>query len=351
MGDIGQANSIVIFRALQLGDMLCAVPAFRALRGAYPSAHIALVGLPWCASFASRFSRYIDEFIEFPGYPGLPEIVPKLGAIPKFLDSIQRRRFDVAIQLHGSGSYVNSIVMLFGAKRTAGFFVPGEYCPDPKYFMPWPDYQPEILRYLALMEFLGVQCDGSSLEFPLTEADYTEFAQLRLELMLHGRPYVVVHAGAQLRSRRWPPERFAKLAEGLADDYAIVLTGSGSELPLAQTVQGAMKRTAINLIGRTSLGALAILLKSARLLICNDTGLSHMAAALRVPSVVICLASDPQRWSPLDHDLHSVIFHEPVKCRPCAYEFCPVGHPCAQKLSVERVMLLVRKKLADVGNY
>lgn len=346
MGTLGNPKSIVVFRALQLGDMLCAIPALRALRNACPEAHIALIGLAWCASFCARFSRYIDEFIEFPGYPGLPEIAAKLEDIPEFFAGMQRRKFDAAIQLHGSGSYVNSLVMLFNARLTAGFFIPGEYCPDAKCFMVWPDHQPEILRYLSLMEYLGIPAADTSLEFPLTRSDHLEFAQLNLDRQLKGRPYIVIHPGAQLRSRRWPPERFAQLADAAPDHYAIILTGSASELPLSAALQAATGRAVINLAGKTTLGALAILLQGAHLLISNDTGLSHLAAALRVPSVILCLASDPQRWSPLDHNLHTVVFHEPVACRPCAHELCPIGHPCALQLLVQQIEPIMRQKLA-----
>jgi ADP-heptose:LPS heptosyltransferase len=301
-------RKVAVFRALKIGDMLCAVPALRALRAALPNAELVLVGLPWAREFAARFAHLLDGFREFPGWPGLPEQVPQLERIPDFLAQMQAERFDLAVQLHGSGVIANPLVALFAAKQTAGFYPAGGYCPDAELFRPWPDDGLEVRRLLALTEFLGVPSRGEHLEFPLTDADHRAAAQAA-ELEPGG--YVCVHPGASVPERRWPPESFAEVADALAArGYRVVLTGTAGEAHLTRAVADAMTAPALDLTGRTDLGATAALIASARLLVCNDTGVSHVAAAARTPSVVASFGDNPARWAPPDPRLHRVL------CRP-----------------------------------
>ena len=104
-----------ILRALRLGDLLCAVPALRALRAALPDAEMVLIGLPWARSFVQRFDMYLNGFREFPGYPGLPEQAPRLERIGAFLNEIQAERFDLVLQMQGSGRITNPLAVLLGA--------------------------------------------------------------------------------------------------------------------------------------------------------------------------------------------------------------------------------------------
>lgn len=331
---------VAVVRALPgWGDMLCSVPALRALRRALPHANITLVGLPWAAAFVKRFSRYIDDLLEFPGFPGFPvPEEPEAGAILAFLAAAHGRRFDIALQMHGSGITSNPFTEMLGARCTAGCYVQGNYCPDPERFLPYPAAEHEIRRGLRLLEFLGAPSQGEDLEFPLIREDWAELSSMGAASGLHDREYVCIHPGASLPARRWIPERFARVADALSQKgLPVVLTGAASERDLAREVGAQMRMPFRDLTGPMSFGALGALISRARLLICNDTGVSHLASALRVPSVVVFTAADPERWAPLDHALHRAV-HVPVGCRPCEYRVCPIGHPCSEGVTASAVL-------------
>src|SRR5947209_212463 len=110
---------IAIFRALYLGDLLLSIPAIRAIRAQFPRAEITLIGLPWAATFAQRYSCYMDRFVEFVGYPGIQEVPVVPGRSNQFLAEQQAYGYDLAIQMHGSGLISNSFILSLGARVTA----------------------------------------------------------------------------------------------------------------------------------------------------------------------------------------------------------------------------------------
>ncbi len=326
---------IAIFRALQLGDLLCTVPAWRAIRAAWPRAHITLVGLPWARDFAARYRRYLDDFIEFPGAPGLPERTADCVAYPAFVAAMQRRAFDLAFQMHGSGELTNPLVASWRARRIAGFHTGADVHDEAQVMIAWREHEPEVLRYLRLAAAAGAPSRGDHLEFPVSTAERHGLAQI----FDAGRaPYACLHPGARYPSRRWPAVRFAAVADVLAaQGLQIVLTGATDERPLVEEVLRHMRRSALDLAGRTTLGTLAALVSRARLVVSNDTGMSHVAAAVGTPSVVISSGADVERWRPLDARRHRTVWHD-VPCRPCGHRVCPTAHECARGVSVDRVL-------------
>jgi ADP-heptose:LPS heptosyltransferase len=336
---------IAVFRALQLGDMLCAVPALRALRRAAPLAHITLIGLPWAHAFVARYAELIDELVVFPGAKGFPEQDECEHGLPAFFAEMRARRFDLAIQLHGSGGPANDLLLQLGARAHAGFVQPDEPAREGR-FIRWPDALPEPLRYTALTAALGAPAEDAALAFPLEPEDWSEYAHLEASEGIEADRLVVIHPGAQLPSRRWPAERFAAVADHLAaDGWQIAITGTAAEAALTGAALGAMEAPALHLAGSTSLGSLAALVSRAQLVVCNDTGVSHIAAAVRTPSVVVASGSDTRRWAPLDRALHRVLADYPP-CRPCMFRDCPYGHPCALNVQVDQVVRTARAQLA-----
>lgn len=299
-------KKIAVFRALQLGDMLCAVPALRALRRAFPEAHVTLIGLPWAKSFVERFSHLLDDFCWFPGHPAFPEQSYTATVTADFFARFCRSGYDLILQMQGNGTIINPLMPLFGSRFTAGFKTEHEYAADPKFYIHYPEGIHEVDRHLALTSHLGITPNGRNLEFPILDKDVEELAQLDLNLDPYS--YVCVHAGSRGAWRQWPIPYFARLADTCAESgKKVVLTGTREELSIVQQVEAEMKFKPIIVAGKTSLGAMAVLIRDAFALISNCTGPSHISAALETPSIIISMDGEPERWAPINTGLHYTI--------------------------------------------
>ncbi len=372
---------IAVVRMLQLGDMLVAVPAWRALRAGFPGAEMTLIGLPWAQSFARRYSGYVDRFVPFPGYPGIAEAPYDAERTNLFLAAQRAYGYDLVVQMHGSGGDSNPFALDLGARATAGYYA-GPCAPDGlEPAAPYPDDLPEVVRCLGLARLLGCPYLGGELEFPLDAADRAEAARLLAPLEPKNGPWVALHPGARPPARRWPPDRFAAVADHLMRDHGarIVLTGSPDEeetarrvaerlpypslphvgphrsslegegerdhsLPLPRTGRGAGAEGCLDLAGRTSLGGLGAVLARMDLFIGNDTGPAHLAEAVGTPTVRVFGPADPLRWAPLDARRHPIVRHA-VPCSPCAYWECPIDHRCLRLLDPARVVAVARDLL------
>lgn len=302
-------QNVIVFRALNLGDMLCSVPALRALRQGLPAAEIALLGLPWASRFAVRFHHYIDRFVEFPGHPALPERQCSFEVLGSILETIRRNPPDLAIQMHGSGRISNEVVVSLGARLTAGFHPVGRQTPGKGLFLPYPETLSEVERNLLLIRHLGLAAHDPRLEFPFLPGDAEDLARFPELEKLQPGSYVCIHPGASVSAKCWPVEHFAVIAYALRErGLTVVVTGNRRESDLASAICTALDGECVDAASSDlGLGSLALLIRNARLLLCNDTGVSHLAAALRVPSVVVFTRADPGRWAPSDRKRHRVI--------------------------------------------
>lgn len=330
---------IAVLRALYLGDLLCAVPAFRALRRRFPAAEITLIGLPWAADLVARLP-YIDRLLPFPGYAGITEAAYDPARTADFMAAARAAGYDLALQMHGDGSITNGFVAELGARTSLGYRRGADE--RLRSTLPYRSDEHEIQRWLRLVDVLGAPIDDWSLEFPIRADEHAQAAAL-LDQAASDRPLIGVHAGAKDAARRWPPERFAALADTLAEQTGarIVLTGGASEREITRAVSDQMRSPALDLAGQTDLGTFAAVLSRLDLLVTNDTGASHLAAATGTQSVVLFGPTRPEHWAPLDRQRHCVI--DALALNPdCAPEealaqlaVAPVLAACAEMLQQE----------------
>lgn len=312
-----------------LGDLLASVPALRALRARRPDATVTMITWPETAPILARQAAYVDELLAFPGHPGIPERPPDRSAWPAFLAEARSREFDLALQMYGWQPAANAVAGAIAARLHGGFVAEGTRPPDPVLHLPYPAGSPEVHRHLDLVRHLGVAGGDDAFEFPLTAADHTAAAELRRAHGLSVGRYACVHAGATAPSRRWPPERFARVADALVDrGLPVVLTGVAGEERTAGAVAAAMRHPASCVVGRTGLGVFAALLGGSAVLVGNDSGPAHLAHALSVPSVTIFMAGELERWAAFDRRRHAAL-QAAVACQPCPHQECPIDLRCA----------------------
>jgi ADP-heptose:LPS heptosyltransferase len=297
---------IAVLRALFLGDLICAEPALRALKARYPLAELTFIGLPWSEPFLQRYA-YIDRFLAFPGCPGIREVAYDPAATAAFLTEAQHERYDLAVQMHGSGPESNDFVGGLGARVSLGF-TPDGHSPSLTRCVRYPgDTVHEVRKWLSLAAHVGASAAAQP-QLPILPDEYAEATAL-LAGLDPAQALVALHATSRDPARRWPVERFAALADRLWLEHAcqVVLVGAAENASTHARLAQLTRAPIRDLCGRTSVGSLAAVLERARLLVTNDSGPSHVAAARGVRSVVLFGPTDPARWAPLDATRHRVV--------------------------------------------
>jgi ADP-heptose:LPS heptosyltransferase len=332
-----------------LGDLLCSYPALRRLRAARPDVRTTLVTFAEMAPVVARMGDAVDELLAFPGMDGIPERTPDPTGWAAFVAAAAERRFDLALQVYGDRPAANRVAAALGARLLGGFAPTGWEPPDrmrPLYLR-YPLHLHEAERHLRLFEHLGLPRGAPpEMTFPITTDDEAEHAATLGRHGLLPRGYAVLHPGASSPTRRWPVERFAAVGDGLAaDGLHVVVTGVSSEGVISAAVTAAMRSPALDLTGATSLGGLAALLRDAAVLVGNDTGSAHLAAAVGGRSVTVFLPGDPLRWAH-QGPRHRALAAD-VACAPCPHLICPIDFRCAAAVQPQAVLAAARDLVAN----
>jgi heptosyltransferase-2 len=294
--------------------------------------------LPWVAP-VYRAMPQVAEVIDFPFQHGGLQWQAR-----KAMAAQLKGRFGAAYVLPNSLKsallpFLAGIPRRIGYRGEARIGLLTQRLPNP----PRNDRPPMVAFYSALSGETGLAQDRPQLQLPAAQVD-----QALAALGLQRGGYAVFAPGAEFGpAKRWPAAHFAALAQQL--DVPVVLLGSGKEHALceeiAAPVNAARPGWALNLAGKTTLAQALAAIAATKLVVSNDSGLMHVAAAFGVPQAAVYGSSSPLHTPPLN-DRAQVLwlktdaaYQPPLDCAPCYQRDCPLGHTrCLVDVTPERVL-------------
>ena len=322
-----------------VGDSVLAVPAIKAVRTQFPQAEITLLVRPWVAGvFAS--ADFIDQLWQEPRPTNFAEWRRITG-------EIRRRQFDLGILLPNS---FESALMLFLGRvpQRLGYSTQGRRMLLTNAVRPADDSRHQIYYYLELVNRLSSEPATPSIEIKATAEEREAARQLlAAEGIATSRHFIVLNPGAAYGSaKRWSEERFAEAGDRLAGDLglAVAIIGSQAESGVAERIRLRMKSRVALLTGKTTLETLLGVLAESSLLVTNDSGPMHIAAALGVPTVAVFGSTDDRVTGPCGPRTR-VVKHA-VYCSPCLLRECPIDHRCMTGVTVGEVCSTARDLIA-----
>jgi heptosyltransferase-2 len=336
----------ILVRAVNwVGDTVLVYPAVRQLAEAFPGSRIAVLA-----------PEHLVELWE--GFPGVDEVIsfrPGKGG-RGFLEDLRvsrvlrEGRFDLAVIFPRSFRSALQV-------RMAGIPVRIGYGDEGRSFLlthavPRGRKLLEVHRvhyYRALLSGLGGSEEVRPPRIALKDAE-RQWAQRTLQEpgLLDGRVLIGMNPGATYGlAKCWLPDRFSELGRRLADrtGASILVFGKGSERPLAEEILAGLGGNGVDLVGKTGLLQLAALLDRCRLLVTNDTGTMHVAAAVDTPVVALFGSTDPVTTGPWGEG-HTVV-RKKVDCSPCLKRVCPTDHRCMNLITVDDVEEAVLRSLEE----
>jgi ADP-heptose:LPS heptosyltransferase len=313
-------RKILVLRPNAVGDFVFALPALHALRYTYPSAEIWYVGRQWHANFLHGRPGPVDRVAVIPQIPGVgaredtPVDQPGMEA---FIDEMRTEGFDLAVQMYGGGRFSNPFIKKLGARTTIGARTPDAAMLDR--WIAYGDFNNRRLEMLELVGLAGASEWRMVRELQVTHADRDE-AAAAIPASVAQR-LVIVNPGSGDPRRRWPVEHFAAVADALADaGAAIAVHGTGEEAALVGGVLAHMRNRAVDLTGAVSLSGLCGLIERSAMMLSNDSGPLHLAAAIGTPCVGVYWLTNLMEACPLRQHTHRAAMSVRVNCPVCGAE-------------------------------
>jgi lipopolysaccharide heptosyltransferase II len=338
------ARNILCVRLDSLGDVLMCTPALRALRRGQPGRRLTLLTSPG-AALAAPFIPELDGVIEYAAPWMKSSTVHDPAADLACAAQLAARRFDAAaiFTTYSQSAlpaallcYLAGIPVRLAHCRENPYQLLSDWVPDPE---PQQGIRHEVRRQLDLVASVGCYTADTRLSFALREQDLNAVRQHLHNAGIDpaGR-WLLLHPGASAPSRRYPQHHWAELIRQLAarPGWPIVMTGGADETELVDAIRAACSVPVVSLAGQLSLGQLAAALRLAAVVVCNNTGPAHIAAAVGTPLAVPYALTNPQHtpWQ-----VASRLLYHDVPCRFCHKSVCPQGHhDCLDKVQPASVV-------------
>lgn len=318
-----------------LGDAILTTPSISAIKQHLPEANITIVAKPYVA----------DVFLNNPDVDKILKYAPPTGLLRpftllNFVRQLKKEVFDLAI-LFQNAFEAGLMAFLAGIPKRIGY--PTDFR---RIFLNYPvKLEQELLKrhqvyyYFQLVKALGIKSEPGELVWKISaEEDLEAKNLLKKNGVIEYNPIIGINPGATFGSaKRWYPDRFAMVADALIDKFRanVIILGSIRERGIAEQVKTLMKNKGINLAGQTDIRTLAAVLQKCHLLITNDSGIMHLAAAVKTPMVAIFGSTDPDTTSP--YKVPCRLVRHPVDCSPCLKRECPEDHRCMKLITPDKV--------------
>ncbi len=350
------ANNMLVVRLDHLGDVLMTTPAIRALKEGTPDRRVTLLTSPAGAAVAALIPAVGDVIVY--DAPWMKATALRADSAPDFamVEQLRARGFDAAAIFTVFSQnpmpaaflcYLADIPLRLAHCHENTYQLLSDWVPDPE---PQSGIRHEVRRQLDLVGAVGCRTADERLSLRVPEE-----ARARIRLLLgergidFGRPWIVIHPGASAPSRRYPAAGFAMVARRLAIEagWQVVFTGLPNERDLVVWIQQEMAAPSHAFVGALDLGELAALIEAAPLLLANNTGPAHIAAAVGTPVVDLYALTNPQHtpWGVP----HRVLSHD-VPCRNCFKSVCPMGHhDCLRQVTPDAVLAAVCDLVDEAG--
>lgn len=336
-----QVNRILIRSANWIGDAVMSTPAIAAVRSNFPEADITVVAPP-LVSELFRFHPDCDSVIVF----DKKGVHRGVRGMLKFCRQLRGRSFDMAVLLQNAieaaiMACFAGISLRIGYRTDGRGFLLSHSVPVGK-----NEHKLHHTRYYQnMLETIGIVGEREHLNLACTSEEIAWALNA-----LGGENVAAINPGATYGSaKRWYPGRFAKVADQLHEHYGLksVLIGSPEEMSIGREIEAEIAQPCFNLVGKTTVRQMMAVLSASRLLVTNDSGPMHVAAAFGIPIVALFGPTDHTTTSPLSP--HVRIVRKDVFCSPCLLRHCPIDHRCMKRIEVNDVMQAVHNILQNLS--